>query len=223
MTNIIDSATDKRVKLYKAVCGIIPGGSFIAELCIDRIPNQRLDRVVDFIEKLESRLNKIESTSFVKDERYGYLAENSILESAKAYSSVRRSWLASICTPFVDPPTREEWDLRINAVSQLSSLSDSEVKYLLGYLDETRRFRLTHAQEDRHIFITMADIDNLSAQELFQRKLTNNENDNHRNSLMRLHFLEFKDDGSFKTYELTETGELFLYLLTGKMCSSRNS
>lgn len=29
---------DKRVKIYKAFSGIIPGGSFIAELCIDKIP-----------------------------------------------------------------------------------------------------------------------------------------------------------------------------------------
>ena len=224
MTDIADSATDKRVKAYRAVCGIIPGGSFIAELCIDRIPNQRLDRVVDFIEKVEFRLRDIESNSFVTDERYGYLAENSILESAKAYSSERRSWLASICIPLAAPPSREEWDFRINAVSQLSSLSDSEVKYLLGYaLDDTRRFQLTHTQDDIHIFISMADRKNLSGQDLFQRTLINNENANHRNSLLRLNFLKFKDDGSFKTYELTEIGELFLYLLTGKMCISRNS
>lgn len=56
MTELKDSNTGKRIKFYKAISGVIPGGSFITEIGIGKISNQRLDRVVDFIEKLESRL-----------------------------------------------------------------------------------------------------------------------------------------------------------------------
>ena len=215
MTEFNDTSVDKRVKLYKAFAGIIPGGSFIAELGFDRIPNQRLDRVIDFVEKLDSRLRTLESNSFTSDERFGYLAENSILESAKAYSAKRRSWLVSICVPLKDPPSQEEWELRINFISKLSELSDSEVEYLLGYMDRNRRFRLEHTQEDTHVFISEADNQNLSNQELFEKTLVNNKNVVHRSSMLRLNFIAFKDDGSFNTYVLTDSGKLVLFLVTG--------
>ncbi len=217
MTELNDTGIDKRVKLYKAFAGIVPGGSFITELLIDRISNQKLDRVIDFVEKLDSRLRTLESKSFTSDERFGYLAESSILESAKAYSPKRRSWLASICVPLEDPPSQEEWELRISFVSKLSELSDSEVEYLLGYMDRNRRFRLEHTQEDEHVFISMADNQRLSHQELFKKTLVNNKNVIHRSSLLRLNFIEFKYDGSFTTYVLTDSGRLFLFLLTGEM------
>jgi len=217
MNELEENAVDKRVKLYKAISGIIPGGSFIAELGIDRIPNQRLDRVIDFIEKLKIRLGAIESKSFMSDERFGYLAENSILEAAKSYSSKRRSWLASICTPLKDSPSQEEWDLRISSIAKLAELSDNEVEYLIGYTNASRRFRLEHAQEDAHVFISMADRGKLPSQDLFEKILLNNEKAIHRNSLLRLNFIELNDDGSFKTYVLTDTGKLFLFLLTGEI------
>ncbi|CEA05003.1 hypothetical protein BN1049_01840 [Pseudomonas saudimassiliensis] len=217
MKELGESNTDKRVKLYKAFAGLIPGGSFIAELGIDKIPEQRLDRVIDFVEKLESRIKKLETKSFTSDQQFGYLAENSLLESAKAYSAKRRSWLAAICVPLRDPPYLEEWELRISSVAKLASLSDAEVDYLLGYADPTRSFRLRHRQEDRHVFISDADNRKLPSQELFEKTLLNTEKVIHRDSLLRLGLLNFKDDGSFETYELTNSGKLFIYILTGNM------
>jgi len=217
MNELDDAFVDKRVRLYKAILGIIPGGSFIAELGIDRIPNQRLDRVIDFIEKLNIRLSTMESKSFMSDERFGYLAENSILEAAKSYSAKRRSWLASICAPIKDSPSQEEWDLRISSIAKLAELSDNEVEYLIGYTNASRRFRLEHTQEDTHVFISMADRGKLSSQDLFERILLNNEKAIHRNSLLRLNFIELNDDGSFKTYVLADAGKLFLFLLTGEI------
>lgn len=38
-----DKAVDPRVKIYKSVAGIISGGSFISELLINKVPNQKLD------------------------------------------------------------------------------------------------------------------------------------------------------------------------------------
>jgi len=212
-----ENDVDHRAQLYRALSGLIPGGSFFAEYAVQNIPGLRFERVIDYVQKLDARIKKLESHKFASDERFGLLIENSILEAAKSHSSKRRSWLATLVTPVVDPPSTKEWDLRLSCVGKLSDLSDTEVEYLLGYMDPKTSFQQEHMQDGGSAFISSGARTDKPDQELFDMILNNNHKQVHRLSLAKHGFLEFDDDGSFKRYVLTDIGKLFIYLLTDKM------
>ena len=98
-----EQGVDKRIKLYKAISGLIPGGSFAVEFMVKHIPKQRMDRLFKFIEEMNARLEKLESKEFIKSDEYAFLAESSIIESTKPHSEKHITWLASIAMPSFSP------------------------------------------------------------------------------------------------------------------------
>lgn len=46
------TALDKRLKLYRAVAGVLPGGSLIVEYLVDHVPSKRAERLATYIEEL---------------------------------------------------------------------------------------------------------------------------------------------------------------------------
>jgi hypothetical protein len=58
--NLDKNTTDKMVLVTRAVTGVIPfAGSVVSEIITTLIPNQRMDRIVDFIRRLEARIGSI--------------------------------------------------------------------------------------------------------------------------------------------------------------------
>ncbi len=89
----------------KATGGAIPAdvslccGPLFAELICNIIPNQRIDRVVKYMEALQERLGEFEE-EFVKaqltNENFTDVVDESIRQAARSLSDERRQYLASV-------------------------------------------------------------------------------------------------------------------------------
>jgi hypothetical protein len=84
----------------KASLSTIPcAGPLIAEIAGEIIPNQRVDRIVGFVEILDTRLSNLEE-EFVKsqidNEYFTDLIEEGIRQASRAISKERKDYIASI-------------------------------------------------------------------------------------------------------------------------------
>lgn len=205
-------SVDKRVQLYKAVAGLIPGGSFVVEYMIDKIPNKRMDRLFEFVEELNKRIEKLENKEHLNSEEFTYLAENAIIESVNSKSSDRKNWLASIAIPKNSEIEDVEWDFRVKAVYILSTLDDNDVHCLIQYTDCDKKISYEHSL-GKHQFISAKDRHELPDYDLFLRNLYNQTLDVRRSALASHGLIICNDKNK---YEITENGRLFIYLITEK-------
>ncbi len=80
----------------KSALGAVPfAGTFLGELVTFFIPNQRMDRVVDFIKVLSEKFNDIEHKCNGNSDAI-FLLEEGIRISAKTNNKKKREWIASI-------------------------------------------------------------------------------------------------------------------------------
>ncbi|MEN6382096.1 MAG: hypothetical protein ABFC86_02380, partial [Rectinema sp.] len=70
-------------------------GTFLGEIISVAIPNQRIDRVVDFIKKLSEKYSSIEEKCINNSEAI-FLIEEGIRISSKTNNSKKREWISSI-------------------------------------------------------------------------------------------------------------------------------
>lgn len=116
--------TDFIASIAKSTLGIVPiGGPFLSELIGNVIPNQRLDRLIKYVQELESRVSKIGTDVLQKvmsNDEFIDLIEESFVQASRALSDERRSYIASIVTTGL---TNE-------------SIQHSESKYLMKILEE---------------------------------------------------------------------------------------
>lgn len=208
-----ENIIDKRARLYRAVSGLIPGGSFLVEYMIDRIPDQRMERLFKFISEMNQRIEALENKQALKTEEFGFLAENAILESSRVQSHKRLKWLASITIPTSSSPPEIEWDYRKRAVSILSDLTDTDVECLLHHVSFEEKFRFEH-DHSQQFFISYADKMKLPDYELFLRNLKNQHLDLHRYSLIKQGLIRNENDDQSSNYTITEQGRLFVYLIS---------
>ena len=207
-----DTPVDKRIKLYKALLGVLPGGSFLVEFLVERVPNQRAERLIRYIENLNARLETLANLDFVRTHEYAALAENSIIEATKPISQVRLDWITSITVP-KHQPTEREIEFRRKALNILSDLSDSDVKCLINHLDFSSQFRMERDVPGRH-FISTADRKTLPGHDLFLRHLENLQLTIYRSSLLEKGLIAEQKSERSSSYEITEFGMLFIFVLT---------
>ncbi len=121
----------------KAVAGCAPVvGPLVAELVGVVVPHQRLDRIVEFVEKLDSRIAGLEQMNIqpqLDNPEFASLLEEGLQQSARVVSSERRSQIAELIAHSLDQHEIEyvesEHLLRI-----LGDLNDVEVIRLGSYL-----------------------------------------------------------------------------------------
>jgi hypothetical protein len=208
------TAVDERIKLYKALLGVLPGGSFVVEYLIDHVRGQRAERLLAYIEQLNHRLERLESLEFTQTYEYAALVENSIIEAIKPVSQNRLGWIASIVVPSV-APTEREIEFRRSALQILTDLSDNDVQFLLAQANLSSAFKLEKSMSGRHS-ISMADAKNLPAHELFLKRLENAQLELHRGALVAKRLLVHSEERSPLKYWLSELGRLFLFVLGGE-------
>ncbi|WP_439259108.1 hypothetical protein [Lonepinella sp. BR2930] len=129
--------TDKTTLLLKGALGAIPYiGSLLSEIT-NIIPNQRIDRIVAYIQKLSEKLDAIEidivNICENADSPYLILIEDSFIQASRVITSDRREYIASlIVNGLTDDETnieRHRYLLRL-----LSELNDEEIIWLRFYL-----------------------------------------------------------------------------------------
>lgn len=167
--------TDVLASLSKGALGMIPiAGPMISEAISNIIPNQRLDRLVSYIQELDSRLHKLEDISCIQkkcvtDSPYMILIEDSLIHASRVVTDDRRKYISSLV---INGLTSEEANINRYRylLSLLSELNDEEIIWLRFFLkpyfggDDT--FRNTHANvltPARNYFGIDAEMEDLAA------------------------------------------------------------
>jgi hypothetical protein len=131
-TNLLD----RGVAVTKALAGLIPvAGSVIAELISNVIPNQRLDRVVQFAEALQHKLMQLDQQMVadrLRDPHYIDLVEDGMFQAARAISDDRKRHIASLVKNGIsDDEANLEGHKHV--LSLLGEINDSELLILCSY------------------------------------------------------------------------------------------
>lgn len=157
---------DKSAAVARALAGSVPiAGPFLAELITAVIPNQRLDRVEDFLRKLAQDLERLSASSKVVELTNIPLIEEGLLQAARASTDARREYLARCVAQGVDADDANKLqELRILQI--LGSLGDDDI-LLLDAMNERGNWRKLRALEPDRLSVDASDSDRAKG-ELFR-------------------------------------------------------
>lgn len=128
---------DRRTALARSIAGAVPFlGASLQEVISSVIPNQRLDRLTDFVRRLETKLSQVErdilEAGLASNPEAVDLFEESMIQAARAVKGSRRDNIASLLKSSL---TSEELDyVEKSKLWQLfDSLNDVELLLLQSY------------------------------------------------------------------------------------------
>jgi len=144
-------ATDYVTAAAKAALGTVPCvGSLLAELAGTIIPKQRIDRIVKFVEVLESILSNLEQDSVrskMTNEHFTDLLEEAMRQAARSLSDERREYIANLIANSLSSEDIEYIESK-HLLRILGEINDIEVIWLRFYLVPTiggdEEFRIKH-------------------------------------------------------------------------------
>jgi hypothetical protein len=147
MDELKPNKVDYAALAAKGVAGAIPfAGGIVAEIIGALIPNQRVDRIVRFLEKLDTRVGRLESEPVKAKLRQSNtidLIEDAFLQAARALSDERLVYLSVLLAGSItDDSLSYEESKRLLAI--LSELNDVEVIILASHEGN----RLPHRNPD---------------------------------------------------------------------------
>ena len=135
---LASGGADRVASLARAVLGAVPTiGPALAEIFCSIIPNQRMERVTDFLKKLGERVNDHQKVLVEKRliEPEGVdILEEALWQSARALSEDRRQQIATLVMGGL---SREEVDLARTKMLLLllAQVSDVELVLMHWYAD----------------------------------------------------------------------------------------
>ena len=226
MPNIDNNYMDKLTSLSKGLVGAIPSaGSILAEIIENIIPNQRIDRIAEFLKILGKKLegldkNLNELNEKMQNESYVNLFEEGVWQSARSSSAERKEYIASILVNGLEDENLDEIQKSI-FLNILSQLNDVEIIILYSYTykaDEDDVFHEKHQDILRGPLVFMGSdretIDKGTIYKTYREKLVNlNLLTKKFPNIKKGEIPEFdKETGMLKSngYELTSFGRLFL-------------
>lgn len=138
MTNLESNTKDRLISVAKGVAGACPFiGSLAAEAIGTLIPNQRLDRVVEFISKLETEVRNLDSRfdNFERNLRSVEgldIMEEGLVQSARSVSNERKERLARLVARSL---TNEEvkYEESCKLLNLYRELTDPELLWLIYF------------------------------------------------------------------------------------------
>lgn len=215
---------DLAVSLSKGVLGAIPiVGPMMAEVIGHVIPNQRIDRLEQFLKILEEKVKDVDSKRLherFNQEEFVDLLEDGMLRASRALSEERKRYIASIVENGIKEERFESIQKKL-ILNLLSELNDVEIVMLQSYgihPDERDEYFGKHENVLRPPMATFG-----SASEVIDDKAVFDAQKSHleRLGLLRLRFKkprkgelpEFDDKtGMVKAqgYEVTSLGRLLL-------------
>jgi transcriptional regulator NrdR family protein len=124
----------------KAALGVVPfAGSLLAEIAGTVIPNQRIERIVQFAQELESRLSGIEQQfvrSQLANENFTDLMEEGLRQAARSVSQERRAHIAALISNSLSSQEISYVESK-HLLRILGELNDIEIIRLGSHLYET--------------------------------------------------------------------------------------
>lgn len=157
---------DKSAAVVRALASSVPiAGPFLAELITAVIPNQRLDRVEDFLRKLALDLERLSASSRVVDVTNIPLVEEGLSQAIRAATEVRRQFLAKCVAHGVNADDSNKLqELRILQI--LGSLGDDDI-LLLDAMNERGNWQKLRALRPEGLRVGASDDDRAKG-ELFR-------------------------------------------------------
>lgn len=177
-----NTAIDYVASSVKATLGAVPfAGSLLSEIAGSVIPNQRIDRITDFAQRLERRIAHLERDtvrSEMDDEEFTDLVEESLRQAARATSGERREYLASLLANSLSEEAVEHSESR-HLLRLLGELSDVEVIWLRFYdnpvMGGDQQFRELHEAVlepvAAHMGSTQEELDKAALQKSYKAHL----------------------------------------------------
>lgn len=136
LPNLANSPIDRVAALARAGVGMVPiVGSALAEIVTEIVPNQRIDRVVDYIRLLEVRIASMEIDRVAEDLRLPHnidLIEEGAYKAARTISDDRRDHIASLVSHGISPAAAETLRAK-RLLSIYGDLDDGDISLLLTY------------------------------------------------------------------------------------------
>lgn len=153
---------DLLAKAARSTVGVVPFvGPLLSELVTSLIPNQRVERLSNYVSELERRLLAYEEEKIRKklnDEEYLALVEDSFIQASRATTDARREYIASIVENGLTREMIEGLEARY-LLNILNELNDVEIILLRSYLDLTiggdEGFREQHENILDRVFVTL--------------------------------------------------------------------
>jgi hypothetical protein len=99
-----NNATDRiAAAVARALAGAVPGvGSVLAEVISAAIPRQRVDRIEDFLIRLANQVDRLSAGNKLNNPADLPLIEEGVSQAARAFTSMRREYLARCVAHGVD-------------------------------------------------------------------------------------------------------------------------
>ncbi len=148
--------SDKSAAIARAFAGSVPvAGPFLAELITAIIPNQRLERVEEFLRMLARELERLSASGKVTEAANVPLVEEGLSQSARAFTSVRKEFLARCVAHGVSADDADKLqELRILQI--LGSLGDEDI-LLLDAMNERGDWRKLKALQPKQLHVNASD------------------------------------------------------------------
>ncbi|MFT7052521.1 MAG: hypothetical protein ACJAU1_000065 [Psychromonas sp.] len=128
--NLKVSEKDDLVSLLKGSAGIVPfAGGLLAEVISSVIPNQRIDRIADYLEELSKRLIEFEYQQIKENKLYRDLFEDTIIQASRSLSSERNQYLAQFVKNTLDL-SQDHYAVQKKLLFILQELTDSDIQFL---------------------------------------------------------------------------------------------
>lgn len=128
--NTKNTKLDYSVTIGKAILGAIPFvGPLIAETVGSIIPNQRIDRINDFLQLLENRIEETEKDNArlkFQNEEFIDILEESMIQASKALSKERKEYIASIVSNGIGKDEVDHIQKKL-LLNILNEISDTEI------------------------------------------------------------------------------------------------
>lgn len=204
------NTTDIVATAARGIAGLCPVvGGLVAEAVNHLIPNQKLDRVTDFLKTLDQNFailkHKVRTLEKnMVSERGMDLLEDGIVQASRSITEERRSRLANILSK-----SFSQKELKYNESKKilniLRELTDPELLWLAFYSKPSNRGSDYHKQlmEKHHEVLQPASRTLGIAQEEIDRGALQ---DSYKNTLVRFGLLEQRD----RLYHLTSLGHLLI-------------
>jgi hypothetical protein len=124
----------------RAALGAVPfAGSVLTEIADTIVPHQRIDRIVQFAQELESRLSEVQKDfvrSQLTNENFTDLMEESLRQAARSVSQVRRAHIAALIANSLSTENVSYVESK-HLLRVLGELNDIEIIRLVVHLYDT--------------------------------------------------------------------------------------
>lgn len=133
-----NTVRDYVARSVKCGVSVIPClGPIIAEFVADIIPRQRIDRIAEFLNQLNKKLIRLETTIdkfMLEDEAKSRLMEESIQQAANSSSFERRAYLASLIAQGI---SKSQLEIQNESyfLNLLRQVNDAEIIVLRYFLE----------------------------------------------------------------------------------------